>query len=359
VTYYDQLGLDPNADSAQIRRAYRRLARLLHPDRCPDDLSRLDAETRMKRLNEIAAVLLDPVARRDYDRRLLLPPALPPLPPARLRHARAPWIWFAACLLCAAALAWFFAASAARFDRPPASVAAAPAPAEQPLPAAQPGKQPAAARTPRPGIKPGPAPAEPVLPPPPSLPAAFQLLPAPAAAPDLPPGPPPARPTPSATAADARLHSPNTPAASGFASPPAATAADAQLRSPNTPAAAPRAAFAGTWLYAPGSAEAPGLYPPAYIELTITEDGSTLRGLYRGRYRVTDRTISPSVSFRFEGPAGPGELLWYGPGGARGRVKLKLKDAQSLEVDWWATRLGTEMGLAAGKAVLVRLAPQP
>lgn len=34
-TYYQQLGLDPSADLAAIKTAYRRLARRYHPDTCP------------------------------------------------------------------------------------------------------------------------------------------------------------------------------------------------------------------------------------------------------------------------------------------------------------------------------------
>ena len=92
------------------------------------------------------------------------------------------------------------------------------------------------------------------------------------------------------------------------------------------------------------------------IELAITEDNGILRGSYRARYRVTDRPVSPDVAFEFLGPANKpenAELSWTGPGGAEGRVRLHALTAVSMEVKWWATRLGS-LGLVSGTAVLIR-----
>ena len=70
MTYYDELHLLPSASAEQIRQAYRNLARMLHPDRQQDPPLRSLAECQMKRLNEIASILLDPDRRRQYDERL-------------------------------------------------------------------------------------------------------------------------------------------------------------------------------------------------------------------------------------------------------------------------------------------------
>ena len=62
--YYKTLGVDRKATSAEIKKAYRRLARELHPDRHPDDKT---AERRFKDVNEAQQVLTDPAKRQQYD----------------------------------------------------------------------------------------------------------------------------------------------------------------------------------------------------------------------------------------------------------------------------------------------------
>jgi DnaJ-class molecular chaperone len=63
--YYKTLGVPKTASQAEIKKAYRRLAREWHPDRKPGDKS---AERRFKELNEAHAVLSDPAKREKYDR---------------------------------------------------------------------------------------------------------------------------------------------------------------------------------------------------------------------------------------------------------------------------------------------------
>ena len=61
---YALLGLAPGASSADIKRAYRRLARRYHPDINPGDRA---AESLYKRISEAYETLVDPDRRRTYD----------------------------------------------------------------------------------------------------------------------------------------------------------------------------------------------------------------------------------------------------------------------------------------------------
>jgi molecular chaperone DnaJ len=63
--YYEVLGVARNADAADLKRAYRRLAMELHPDRNPGNP---EAEGRFKEAAEAYQVLADPERRAFYDR---------------------------------------------------------------------------------------------------------------------------------------------------------------------------------------------------------------------------------------------------------------------------------------------------
>ncbi|MCX7713918.1 MAG: J domain-containing protein [Chthoniobacterales bacterium] len=62
--YYQQLGVPPTATQEEIRAAFRRLARLYHPDIATD---KKEAEEKFKEINEAYEVLGDPEKRRKYD----------------------------------------------------------------------------------------------------------------------------------------------------------------------------------------------------------------------------------------------------------------------------------------------------
>ena len=62
--YYEVLGLPREASEAEIKKAYRRLARDHHPDANPHDSG---AEERFKELTEAYEVLSNPESRRAYD----------------------------------------------------------------------------------------------------------------------------------------------------------------------------------------------------------------------------------------------------------------------------------------------------
>jgi DnaJ-class molecular chaperone len=62
--YYATLGVPKNASDADIKKAYRKLARKFHPDLNPGDKA---AEARFKEINEAHEVLSDADKRRKYD----------------------------------------------------------------------------------------------------------------------------------------------------------------------------------------------------------------------------------------------------------------------------------------------------
>ncbi len=62
--YYRTLGVPRGASAAEIKKAFRKLARESHPDKHPGDSA---AERRFKAINEANAVLSDPAKRSKYD----------------------------------------------------------------------------------------------------------------------------------------------------------------------------------------------------------------------------------------------------------------------------------------------------
>ena len=64
IDYYKVLGVNKNASEEEIKKAYRKLARKLHPDLNPNDK---EAHKKFQQINEANEVLSDPEKRKKYD----------------------------------------------------------------------------------------------------------------------------------------------------------------------------------------------------------------------------------------------------------------------------------------------------
>ena len=82
MEYYQILGISKNSTPAEIRRAYRKLAVIYHPDKNPDP----KAESFFKEINRAYEVLSDPDKRRAYDLRFSTSVDIPDAPPTPPRH---------------------------------------------------------------------------------------------------------------------------------------------------------------------------------------------------------------------------------------------------------------------------------
>lgn len=105
-THYQRLGLSPLASPDEVRQAFRRLSKQLHPDTAL--LPPAEAHRAFRDLQEAYAILSDPDRRRAYDRQLVppspsssaspSPPAHRPAEPAS-RRPLSGGEWFALVLL--------------------------------------------------------------------------------------------------------------------------------------------------------------------------------------------------------------------------------------------------------------------
>lgn len=94
VDYFAVMGLGRSASDREIKEAYRRLAKLYHPDSNPDQ----DAPRKMRELNQAKDVLFDPIKREEHRVRLAIaerpfhtiptyrPPNVPNWPPPPVRE---------------------------------------------------------------------------------------------------------------------------------------------------------------------------------------------------------------------------------------------------------------------------------
>jgi hypothetical protein len=368
IDYYEELGVDRNATPEEIRDSFRSLVRLLHPDHQRDENLKAIAETQLRKVNRIYAVLSDPDQRRRYNATLdgeLRPPTIVfgPASAVKAKELITRFVWIGAAILGVAVVIWLAT------DPPAAPVISAqehaPAPAKPvnrppapPPPASEPRATSAqtdssdevaqlrsalrTARTERDEARK----------------ELENLKAAQEAAQHTPPTPAPA--SSSLTSASTSLADLAQPRLSPVAPRPTTVVAkDASpgIRTPKLPGSDAHQ-FAGFWFFAKAGQtnRNKSLYYPEFIEATLTEQNGVVHGKYRSRYQIVDRAISPDVNFEFSGTPSGGAIIcpWAGPGGARGQLTLHMTDENDMKVDWTASEVGSVQGLASGTATLTR-----
>ena len=65
-TFYDELGIPRDAKAAEIKHAFKDVAKVYHPDKNPPD-KQAWAHEQMSRYNFIMETLINPATRREYD----------------------------------------------------------------------------------------------------------------------------------------------------------------------------------------------------------------------------------------------------------------------------------------------------
>ncbi|MBL8216819.1 MAG: J domain-containing protein [Bryobacterales bacterium] len=349
MTYYDELGVGPEATAEEIREAYKRLAKLLHPDTQQDERVRHVAACQMQRLNHVYETLSHADRRRLYNAglegpplpMLFQPPPLPPPPvplPVLLARRYGSWVAGGLSVL---VLIWFIGAGASptvtstaeatRDGRQKGVSSTQTAHRERPDYEERLEAELRKLRQERELLEQ-------------ERDAALRRLAEPLRK----------EPRPAMTPMLAPLPEPEMPG--GVIQAPApVSGSQVELREPEGPA---DPGLVGTWYFAGRrqSGASKTLYAAEYIEAVVEDDNGLLLGRYRARYRIPDRAISPEVQFTFEGRGSKetGNFLWRGSDGSQGEMRLTLLTPNTVELAWVASSLGKSMGLGSGKAVLVR-----
>ncbi len=322
MTHYEELGVSPDAPAEEIRRAFRRTSRLLHPDFQSAPELREAAEVQMRRLNEVVEMLCEPESRAAYDRSLdkTRPSSFVAQPEPSLSSSVPPTLIAGLVFGALAMFCWNIVTS-------PAAIV----PASEPALGAWNAEPPPPVRSH--------AAAAPVV-------RGSRGLPAVIVAPEpIPVAAPPVAP-------DLSLKSEASPPAN---QPPVDALGPTQ--SPAPAAHTGPATLEGIWLLQREDRGplGPGEYAADFIELKLRQRGDHFEGAYRSRYRIPGGAGAPEVNFRFEGAIGEQEFTWSGRNGSRGKVRLNLDPHGVLNLSWVAEARIPGSLLSEGAAKLIRV----
>jgi hypothetical protein len=347
MTYYEELGLNPGATEAEIKTSYKRLTQLLHPDQHLDPEIRALADTQMKRLNEIVSVLINSDKRANYNKTLLNESlsVLQKYPVPALLGLRVNRGWIGVGL----AFVVFLVVVLLMIRGDPAARAISQAEVSKAAPRGNAAQLTENSRTIRPrGVA--------------------TLASEPLERADWPAYHLPQRAkvtVPSVTSFERPKVGPGSTglplSLPPLLSAPALAIPTAPLDHVALPAVgtgdAENRSLAGKWVYAPDPYDVPDalVYPADYVELAVTVSAGVLRGKYKSRYKLSDRTLSPYANFTFNGPANGTTFVWLGNAGSTGEVALRLQASDTIQVNWFATKMGSQLSLGSGAATLYRL----
>ncbi|WP_031496863.1 J domain-containing protein [Bryobacter aggregatus] len=332
MNYYDELDIAPDASPEQIRKAFRGVTRMLHPDLQMDDQMRQLAAAQMRRLNEVMDTLCHPDKRLAYDqsleaRQYEMLPVFEPSPdgPGRTGAAQASVPALGAGLVLGS-LAMYCVSVLVR----PELEAAKRPPNEKRVVVTESRKAPAAERQIRQVASP----------------AIQKKLQAEV------PLPPPQPTTDAMPIAEAMVDAPPIERIAPVQPLPATRSAVAAQQPARRIEPRP---LEGIWLYAADAKEKPArwAYAAEYVELRVQEREGEIVGAYRSRYKVPNRISQPEVTFRFRGPASSTAFEWQAAG-ARGTIQLQLQGDNVMEASWTVADSGNIHGLGAGSSTLIR-----
>jgi hypothetical protein len=360
MNYYDELGVSCDCSTEELHRAYKTLARLMHPDSQVDEKLRAMAERQMTRLNEILATLSDAERRREYDQKLVAEkrPASDivvfprPVRPEFTRRPgmRADWkrvvlkqryLLLILCGLVVLSVAvWHeIGDELALTENAPRTLPEAVAAATPPAPApARPGPQDDQRSS---GRRLAQA----------HAPSIRRVEEGAGAAGDE---------GAERETADSSAAATATPAGAERAAAAIPGATEALVgRAGQTEAAGREPSFSGNWFYSPeyGEKAGAGAYLAQYIEFILVEDGGNIVGNYRAEYKVPDKAILSEVLFHAQGKSDGGQsarMSWSSRDGAKGELELTLRSANLMRVVWWTSEFGSRAALASGEAWLIR-----
>src|ERR1035441_4731741 len=369
MTYYEELGVDKAASTAEIHSAYRVLVRLFHPDLQTDLWVKAAADVQLRRTHEIVLTLTDPRSRRKYDESLAACSGAWTGEPA-VHHKKArPLLVFEKKSVSGSMVYWWRLGVTLAV----LSVWTVLSPNTQLTGSPSAGTQPAAltgatdcAQTPHAitGVrkqtdqqdsKEG-GEQEPQQP-------AWQEQTE-------------TKQTNASTAenwwsrfpllnqsstADTLLpaNSPDSIASLSDEPTRVVPASSASIQFPQQKTSAPTAKLQALWLLKEGTTEPvkANVFPVYYAELDLHDKSGVLEGHYRALHKVRHRAISPEVKFNLYGAMRdelPLKLLWTSPDGYSGEAELSSPSPESLQMNWWATKFAHRLAVTSGVALLIR-----
>lgn len=92
-THYETLGVPPDANIDDIKKAFRKLSKETHPDVVGGDVCKESALARFKEISNAAGVLSNPMERSKYDRELVVNAKMSPFGPAPPRSHHSSNFW--------------------------------------------------------------------------------------------------------------------------------------------------------------------------------------------------------------------------------------------------------------------------